>query len=121
MTIKSQIGLLAEGYVCEYLKKKGYNVLERNYRQPWGEVDVIAMHGQAVVFVEVKANKAEYRDFQPEIRANREKMTKVVRAARTYLAQHRLNDSEWRLDIISVVFDKSRGVVKIKHFINIDY
>lgn len=112
---------MAEGYACECLKKKGYDILERNYRQPWGEVDIIAMHGQAVVFVEVKANKTEYKDFQPEIRANREKMTKVVRAARTYLAQYKLNDSEWRLDIVSVVFDKSRGVAKIKHFINIDY
>ena len=73
-----------------------------------------------IIFVEVKANMSDYTNFQPEIRASREKMKKVVRTARTYLAQYDLNDSEWRLDVIAVTFDKDRGVAKIRHFKNID-
>ena len=120
MTLESQIGKYAEDLATEYLKKRGYKILFRNYRKPWGEVDVVAGDERVVVFVEVKANTSDYANFQPEIRANREKMKKVIRAARTYLAQYDLNDAEWRLDVITVMIDKNRGVAKIKHFKNID-
>ena len=120
MTQSSQIGKYAEDLTAEYLRRKGLVILFRNYPKPWGEVDVIARDGKVVVFVEVKANTSNYVNFQPEIRANREKMNKVIRTARTYLAQYDLNDSEWRLDVISVIIDKERRVAKIKHFKNID-
>ena len=121
MTLNSQIGKYAEDVATEYLKTKGYKILFRNYRKPWGEIDVIASEDGVIVFAEVKANMSDYINFQPEIRANRDKMRKVVRTARTYLAQYDLNDSEWRLDVIAVTFDKDRGVAKIKHFKNIDF
>jgi putative endonuclease len=120
MTLRSQIGKYAEDLAVEYLSKRGLVILFRNYRKPWGEVDIVARDGKVVVFVEVKANSSDYINFQPEIRANRDKMIKVIRTARTYLAQFDLNDSEWRLDVISIIIDKERGVAKIKHFKNID-
>ena len=120
MTLNSQVGKYAEDIAVEYLKTKGYKILFRNYRKPWGEIDIIIGEGKVIIFVEVKANMSDYTNFQPEIRASREKMKKVVRTARTYLAQYDLNDSEWRLDVIAVTFDKDRGVAKIRHFKNID-
>jgi len=120
MTLNSQVGKYAEDVAVEYLKTKGYKILFRNYRKPWGEIDIIIGEGKVIIFVEVKANMSDYTNFQPEIRASREKMKKVVRTARTYLAQYDLNDSEWRLDVIAVTFDKDRGVAKIRHFKNID-
>lgn len=117
----AEIGRVAENMAEEYLKGKGYDILFRNYKKPWGEIDIIAKKAEVIVFVEVKANKNEYANFQPEIRANEEKMRKVVRAARTYLAQYKLEDVEWRLDVVSITFNKERGLAKIKHFINIDF
>jgi putative endonuclease len=119
-TIKSEIGRLAEDLTTRYLEGKGYKILFRNYRKPWGEIDIVAKQGPAIAFIEVKANKTDYAHFQPEVRANREKMNKVIRTAKTYLAQFGLDNVEWRLDVVSVIFDKEKGRAKIKHFINID-
>jgi putative endonuclease len=120
MTTRSQIGKYAEDLATQYLTSKSYEILFRNYRKPWGEIDIIAREGEVVVFVEVKANTVDSENFQPELRASNEKMRKVVRTARTYLAQYELNESEWRLDVVAVTIDKDGGVAKIKHFKNID-
>ena len=56
MTQKSEIGKLGENLACEYLKNKGYWVIERNFRRPWGELDIVARQKDGtLVFVEVKA------------------------------------------------------------------
>lgn len=55
MTKKSEIGHLGENIACEYLVNKGYTICERNYRKPWGELDIIAKDPDGtLVFVEVK-------------------------------------------------------------------
>ncbi|KKR02649.1 MAG: hypothetical protein UT29_C0001G0129 [Candidatus Yanofskybacteria bacterium GW2011_GWA1_39_13] len=117
----SELGFLAENLVARYLEKRGYTVLELNYRKPWGEIDIIALKEGILVFVEVKANRKIIVGFEPELRANSSKMIKVVRTARTYLAEKKYDsEQEWQIDIISVGLDESKGVAKIKHFKNID-
>ena len=55
MTNKSEIGRIGEDLACEYLKNKGFQIIERNFRKPWGEIDIIAKEKNgALVFVEVK-------------------------------------------------------------------
>ncbi|HTA77617.1 MAG TPA: YraN family protein, partial [bacterium] len=51
------IGQKAENRAAAYLRLKGYSVLERNYRVPQGEIDLVARKGDILVFVEVKARK----------------------------------------------------------------
>ena len=121
MSKTSELGFIAEGYVAQYLKSRGYKILDHNYRKPWGEIDVIAGKDEIIIFVEVKANSSSAVGFEPELRADWSKIQKVVRTARTYLLDKKYGpDQEWQVDIISIIFDKNRGVAKIKHFKNIE-
>ena len=49
-----RLGLAGENKACAYLKKQGYKILERNYKNPFGEIDIIAKKDEVVAFVEVK-------------------------------------------------------------------
>ncbi len=103
------------------MEKRGYVVLELNYRKPWGEIDIVALKEGILVFVEVKANRKIVAGFEPELRANSSKIEKVVRTARTYLAEKKYDsEQEWQIDIISVGLDEPNEVAKIRHFKNID-
>lgn len=117
----SELGFLAESIAARYLEKKGYTILELNYRKPWGEIDIVASKEGILVFVEVKANRKIIAGFEPELRANGFKIEKVVRTARTYLVEKKRSpEQEWQIDIISIGLDEPREMAKIKHFKNID-
>ena len=103
------------------MEKKGYKILDLNYRKPWGEIDIVALKEGILVFVEVKANRKIITGFEPELRANRSKIEKVIRTARTYIAERRYDsEQEWQIDVISVGLDEPKGTAKITHFKNID-
>ncbi len=117
----TEFGSLAEKYASEFLRTRNYSILAANYRKPWGEVDLIAEKDRILVFVEVKANSKEIPGFEPELRVNRDKVKRIIRAARTYLADKRYGpEQEWQIDIISITMDKERKIAKIKHFKNIE-
>lgn len=123
MTIRgtSELGFFAEHYAAEYLKSKGYTILGHNYRKPWGEIDVIATKQEVIIFVEVKASKKDIPGFEPERRVNVDKRHRMARIARTYLSDYNYPDDQpWQMDIVSVLFVKERGVVKIRHYKNIE-
>lgn len=116
-----ELGFLAENIAARYLEERGYEILDKNYRKPWGEIDVIARKDGAVVFVEVKANSREGSSgFKPETRVDREKLKKIIRTASLYL-EHELCDTncEWQIDIIAVTFDLAGKKAKINHFKNV--
>jgi putative endonuclease len=117
---RARIGALAEQTAVDYLQSKGYRVIGRNYRKPWGEIDIIAQFGSTTVFAEVKANTRDVVGFEPELRANGNKLHKVVRTAQLYL-QHQFPDQEkeWQIDIISVTFNIPTRTAKIRHFKNV--
>lgn len=120
MTTK-ELGFLAENIAARYLEGRNYQVIDRNYRKPWGEIDVIAKNGETVIFVEVKANSQEFPgDFNPEIRVDQRKLGKISKTAILYL-EHELKNPEveWQVDIISVTFDLTAKKAKIRHFKNV--
>ncbi len=121
MTKISELGFVAEGLAAKFLESRGYKIIGHNYRKPWGEIDVIAQKEGIIIFVEVKANSKSNSGFEAELRADWDKMRKVVRTARTYLIDKKYpTDQEWQVDIVSVTFDRGRGVAKIKHFKGIE-
>lgn len=112
---------MAEKYAFNFLKSRNYSILALNYRKPWGEIDIIAEKNEVVVFIEVKASHKEIIGFEPELRVNKDKVRRIIRAARTYIAEKNYNpEPEWQVDIISITVDKERKVAKIKHFKNIE-
>ncbi len=121
VTKRSQFGFFAEDLAVEFLIKRGHELIDRNYRKPWGEIDIITKDGDVLCFVEVKASKESHPGFEPELRAGEKKMHKVVRSAQIYLANKKYGpEQEWRIDLITIVLDRKKGVAKIRHFKNID-
>ena len=103
-TERTQLGLAAEEAVCRHLKEKGFSILDRNWRRPWGELDVVALRDGVVHFVEVKASSQQVAGFEPFLRADERKMQKVQRTARTWLATRRYSpETEWQMDVASVI------------------
>lgn len=87
----------------EYLRKSGYRILERNFRCKLGEVDIIAVDGSTLVFVEVKYRKtADYG--QPTVAVNYKKQVRISNAASYYIYSHRqYSHYSYRFDVVSIV------------------
>ena len=104
MARQQKIGLLGEDTACEYLKVKGLQILERNWRFSKAEVDIIARDGDVLVFVEVKAKSYTFFG-APEESISAHKENLIIDAANRYMVKI---NHEWeiRFDIISIVFDK---------------
>jgi len=110
-----RLGAEAEEAVCRYLRALGYGILERNWRRPWGEIDIVARGTDgAIHFVEVKASRRSTSGFAPELRAGTAKMAKVLRTARTWLAVNRQSpDAGWQMDVASVIMESTGPRIEI--------
>lgn len=103
-TERMKLGSEAEEGVCRHLQALGYKILDRNWRRPWGELDVVAECHGTLHFIEVKASRTDAAGFSPYLRADARKMHRVFRTARSWLAAHRYGtDIEWQLDVASVI------------------
>jgi len=98
----------AEENAARYLKKKGYRIIDRNYRTRFGEIDIIARYGEYLVFVEVKSGKSEYF---PRTRVDLEKVKKMELAINEYLMKCRTSFKALRIDVIEVT---EKGVEHIE-------
>ena len=96
-----ELGKLGEELAAEYIVKKGYQILERNWRSGHKEIDIIALQDDVLVIVEVKTRKTD--DYgEPEIAVGRDKQRMLIRAADAYVRFKNL-DVDVRFDIISIV------------------
>ena len=124
-TAKQIIGALGENKAVEFLKKKGFSILDRNYRKPWGEIDIVAKKGTNVYFVEVKTVSRVLRDvihetdgYEPEDNIHPWKLKRLYRAINSYLEDSQIDGHEvdWQLDAITVYVEQgSDKVLKIEH------
>ena len=104
---KRTAGTLGEAAACQALQKAGIAVLERNYRRPTGEIDVVAREGKTIVFVEVKA-RSSMKYGRPAEAVNRAKQLRIVRTAMCYLSEHDLSDAPVRFDVVEILPDEVR-------------
>lgn len=112
------IGKYGEDKAVDYLKKKGYRILERNYRKPWGELDVIAQYGDELVFVEVKTqNKRDKFFIMPEENITHFKQKQLIKSAKAYLAFKKWLNKNWRIDVVAVELCGD-GHCEIRHIEN---
>ncbi len=99
-------GVLGEELACEYLAKKGYSIIERNYRIRGGEIDIITRDGKDIVFVEVKLRNST-RFGYPEESVSYTKKKRVARVIKSFLHSTGARYSCVRFDIIAIVQDVS--------------
>ena len=100
-----QIGNHGETKACEYLAKKGYRILERNFRCKLGEIDIIALHNGYIVFVEVKYRENN-RCGYPREAVNYYKQKNITRVASYYLMIKGSYHQNCRFDVIEIVKDE---------------
>ena len=109
-----ETGNRGEVIASNYLEKKGYKILERNFRTRFGEIDIVCLDAQTLVFVEVKTKIGH--DFgEPEEMVNRGKVSKVKRMGEVYL-QNKSLDVSCRVDVVAIVLEKDGGVERIDHY-----
>ena len=94
-------GKTGESLAVRHLKKKGYRILERNYRNKIGEIDIVARHRGALVFVEVKARKSGHYG-SPKFAVTAAKKRKISMVALTYLKATGQSRAKARFDVVTV-------------------
>lgn len=99
-----KFGREGEEAAVAFLKKKGYRILEKNFRAKVGEIDVIAEQDATVVFVEVKA-RANHQYGHPFNAVTPVKQRKIIQVAQSYLAKHRLMENSARFDVVGLTVD----------------
>ena len=97
-------GRIAEDIACDYLNSKfGLTLLDRNYRTPHGEIDLIMKDGDTTVFIEVRSRKMKrFMDTLETI--DRRKLMRIIRSSEYYLQRHisNFNDMKCRFDVVTL-------------------
>jgi len=111
-------GILGEKLARDFLKKRGYHIIETNYRCPEGEVDIIARHRDFQVFVEVRTKTG------PEFGSPEESITAAKKerlwAVASRYRQTKENPPElWRIDVVAVELDKRGKTLRIELIENV--
>lgn len=112
MNNNKSIGKIGEDLATEYLQKLGYEIIERNYRCKLGEIDIIAIDREEIVFVEVKARKILSYG-KPGDAVDKLKKKHIYRVAEYYLLVNNKLDMYTRIDVIEVYMNEER--YKINH------
>ena len=108
-----RVGDCGEDFAAEYLAGKGLSILERNYRTPVGEIDIIARDGRVLVFIEVKTRKCE-RYGQPALAVGLGKLRRIVRAAVWYTSKRQGELPPCRFDVVEV-YAPANGAWSVRH------
>jgi putative endonuclease len=97
----------------KFLRKKGYRIVTRNFRaRNHGEIDIIAVDGDTLCFVEVKARVSEAFG-GPEAAVTKKKQLRIVRAAQYYISRKKLHEVPCRFDVVSVRLGQDAPQVEV--------
>ena len=99
-----RLGKRGENRAVRYLKKSGYKILERGYKNPFGEVDIIASKGEVIAFIEVKTRLNENYG-APSEAVDRKRRDKYIQASKYYFSGRQI-DFTVRFDIIEILRDE---------------
>ena len=105
MTERQQVQILGEDSAAGLLEGRGMRVLKRNWRCRFGELDLVAMEGTTLVFVEVKCRTRDSL-YDPSLAVDHRKQVRLRRLAEAYIAMERPHFRDCRFDVVSVVASK---------------
>ncbi|MGM9846976.1 MAG: YraN family protein [Muribaculaceae bacterium] len=111
MAEHNETGRWGERVACDFLVEKGYAIKETNWRMPPYEIDIVAIKGNRIVFVEVKTRSDDFLD--PIAAVDKRKMANMTRAANAFVNHYDI-PHEVQFDIITITGDKDN--YKIEHF-----
>lgn len=119
--LSNPLGVRGEDEAVSFLKKSGFTILERNWKnrtgRAIGEIDIVAKEGRELVFVEVKARQSKRGEAVfPEESITQGKLRRLSRIAEGYIREKRLGDASYRIDALLLVFSESEKETEIRHF-----
>ena len=138
-TGKRKLGDIGENIACNFLKRRGFEILERNYSKKWGEIDIVTKRAGLIHFIEVKsvtrlastcldsakrASDSESRlahatsEYRPEDNMHPWKLKRLSRAMQTYLLDRKLN-CDWQLDLVTVKIDQQNRTARVELIENV--
>jgi putative endonuclease len=117
---RHKLGQLGERLAAEHLGRRGFQIIERNYRTRWGELDLVAFDGRTLAFCEVKTRRAWDAPVSPLEAIGRRKTVRLRNMARSWLSERtdRPYADAIRFDAIAVTFDSAGRFVAIDHVEN---
>ena len=114
-----ELGELGEKLACGYLVDKGFNILGKNYRISFGEIDIIAKKDGILHFVEVKAIVENGGAFFPEEHVNYPKQRKLRHMAQIWLEKNKYKQGiPYQIDVVGVLVDETTRMAKLHYFPN---
>lgn len=129
MAKHNKTGEKGEIITSNFLVRKGFSIIDRNYRKKWGEIDIVAQKDNKIHFVEVKtvSRKSfngkfpiENNNYRAEDNMHPWKLERLSRAIQTYLlGKYKEVEPAWQLDLATVTLDQENKVAKIKLIENI--
>lgn len=114
---RKTLGQRGEAAAARFLKRLGYKIVARSNRLDPGELDLVAVDGRTVVFVEVKTRQSGDAG-HPSEAVDAAKQRRLTRLAVTYLKRHRLLDYPARFDVVAVTWPDGQRHPLIEHFPN---
>ncbi len=111
---RQQIQMLGEDSAAGLLERKGMRVVARNWRCKLGELDLVAMDGSTIVFVEVKCRSRDQL-YDPALAVDARKRTRLRRVAEAFLAMQHPQYRDCRFDVVSVV---AGTPVRLRHLVD---
>jgi putative endonuclease len=124
-TQKQVLGRIGENCACEFLRKAGYSILDRNYLKKWGEIDIVAKKGKRVHFVEVKSvsrslapvpdvRHETHDSYRAEDNVHPWKLQRLGRVIQSYLLEKDIPDEvDWQFDVAVVHVDMSKRISRV--------
>jgi putative endonuclease len=115
---RKPLGDLGEQLAKDHLKKKGYKLIETNYRCHFGEIDIVARQKDCLVFVEVRT-KSSLEFGSPEESLSPTKQKHMKKCGYYYLQKHKNLPENWRIDLVAVELDVFNNPTRIEILENI--
>ena len=118
MSQSKEVARIGEELAAQYLKDRGYQILERNYRLRSGEIDVIAKEERRIVFVEVKTRRT-LKFGVPQAAVTLAKQKQISKIALSYLQANNLLDAPCRFDVVAIYLSSNTSTpTKFEHIQN---
>ena len=119
---RKDIGSSGEQVACEFLGRKGYTIISRNFRKPWGEIDIVALKDNTMRFVEVKTISSSDSsgfsreiEYIPEELVHASKLRKVARTASLYMEEKK-DKREYQIDVVGVILNPATRMARCRLF-----
>ena len=118
-TFAKSLGDKGETEAARFLKKKGLKILARNFRRGRYEIDIVALDGECVVFVEVKTRSINALVDGYFAAVSPSKKRGIKECSRRFISSMPQSPQNWRYDIVDIRVDKQMRIADVKHFENI--